>query len=467
MLLPCEDNCLRNITLDRPSRYVSRYDHLPGDIEHALLDVIEKEIDLARRLDILKRDLETRYDYSSLAAYRTIDRYNDGRIDTFNLGSFLRSCGHYATERELLSIIRRIDTDGDAKLSYSEFSDYIRSSCPPVQCSLGASEPRPSSATRCPPCVTSSPLRPSSPPRCHSASNRGRAAFTSPERPLRESSPCHSPCRSPCISPCPPRRCCSPCHSHPCRCCSLCCLHCPIHKCSTPSGKPVLHIHEEDQLVSGLKDWANAERELESSKTSLALKSDFNIPDAFGIFDQRKSGFIDRYDIKDGCAAIGVFPTMDEIDLFITRYDKTGTKRLAQHEFADAFLTHDTYYSSTVNRRCSNYKHPIYARDDCFYSDTKVAHSSMWRAHFRCESQAEGVRQRLQRHPCFNVYEAFNSLDLNEDGAITMDEIKRMCSSRGFYVSDKEACQVTDKFDKSKYGRITYSQVSTRGNRVR
>lgn len=136
MLLPCEDNLLRNITLDRPSFRVGRNDSLPGDIEHAVLDVLEKEIDLQRRLEILKKDVETRYDYSTLAAYRSIDKYNDGRIDTYNLGSFLRSCAHYATERELLSIIRRIDTDGDARLSFAEFSDFVRSSCPPVRCPL-------------------------------------------------------------------------------------------------------------------------------------------------------------------------------------------------------------------------------------------------------------------------------------------------------------------------------------------
>ena len=122
MLLPCEDNLLRNITVDRPAARIGRFDSLPADIEHALLDVIEKEIDLQRRLDILKRDLEVRYDYSVLAAYRSVDKYNDGRIDTHNLGSFLRSCGHYAAERELLAIIRRMDADGDSRLSYAEFS---------------------------------------------------------------------------------------------------------------------------------------------------------------------------------------------------------------------------------------------------------------------------------------------------------------------------------------------------------
>jgi hypothetical protein len=135
LILPCEDNLLRRITQERPSFRVGRYDNLPRDIEIALTELLERELDLHRRQDILKRDLEIRYDYSSYAAFRAIDKYNEGNINTFNLSTFLKNNGHYASEKELLAIIRRIDTDGDAKLSYSEFSEFIRSS-----------EPRPSVA---------------------------------------------------------------------------------------------------------------------------------------------------------------------------------------------------------------------------------------------------------------------------------------------------------------------------------
>lgn len=128
MLLPCEDNILRRITEERPAFRVGRYDYLPRDIENALTELIERELDLHRRQEILKRDLEVRYDYSTYAAFGSIDKYNEGYINTFNLGVFLKNNGYYATEKELLAIIRRIDTDGDAKLSYSEFSDFMRSS---------------------------------------------------------------------------------------------------------------------------------------------------------------------------------------------------------------------------------------------------------------------------------------------------------------------------------------------------
>lgn len=50
----------------------------------------------------MKQDLEARYDFSSVAAYRAIDRYNEGVIHAENLASFLKSCGHYTHELELV-----------------------------------------------------------------------------------------------------------------------------------------------------------------------------------------------------------------------------------------------------------------------------------------------------------------------------------------------------------------------------
>lgn len=49
-----------------------------------------------------------------MSSFRSVDRLNSGLISTVNLGAFLRDNGHFATEAELLAIIRRIDTDGDA-----------------------------------------------------------------------------------------------------------------------------------------------------------------------------------------------------------------------------------------------------------------------------------------------------------------------------------------------------------------
>ena len=430
MLLPCTDNLLRNITLDRPSFRVGRFDSLPYDIERALLDILEKEVDLMRRLDILKRELEIRYDFSSLAAYRSIDRYNDGRINTFNLGTFLRSVGHYASETELLAIVRRMDTDGDAQLSYSEFAEFIRSTCPPSRAMMEANE-RAASAERYRRRLlesrNTSPLRPQTSPRAMSATRH-----SSPLRPA---------------SPIRPR---SPVRTSP----------EPLPRYSSPSRKPVLPLRDEDELVNGLRDLIQTENEIEREKTSLALKPDFNLTDAFKIFDVNYLGSITVTDLREGLAAIGVFPTSEELDLFITRYDTSGDRRLNMREFSDSLLTLDAYYAGMAERRGSNHRYPLYRRDDCFLPDTQLQFRSVWRQHFRGEVAAESVRQRLQRMPYFNVYEAFNSLDMNDDGRITREEFKRLIQSRGFYVSDKEATEIVEKMDRNKDGRVSFAEVS-------
>jgi len=62
--------------------------------------------------------------------------------------------------------------------------------------------------------------------------------------------------------------------------------------------------------------------------------------------------------------------------------------------------------------------------------------------------------------PYFNVYEAFNSLDLNGDGVVTRDEFRRIIESRGFYFSEKETSQILDKMDRDKDGLVSYADVS-------
>lgn len=85
IVLPCEDNLLRNITLDRHATRVGRFDHLPRDIESALASVFEQEINLQRRMNVLKKDLEYSYDFSTYAAFRSIDRDNNGILSTFEM----------------------------------------------------------------------------------------------------------------------------------------------------------------------------------------------------------------------------------------------------------------------------------------------------------------------------------------------------------------------------------------------
>jgi Ca2+-binding EF-hand superfamily protein len=50
-----------------------------------------------------------------------VDDWNYGYIDKANLKRFLRQMGYVSSKMEVVSIIRRFDTDGDAKVNLNEF----------------------------------------------------------------------------------------------------------------------------------------------------------------------------------------------------------------------------------------------------------------------------------------------------------------------------------------------------------
>lgn len=80
---------------------------------------------MAGQCEMLKQDLASAYDFNLDACYKVIDDCNFGFIDTSNLKRFLVKCCIYASDALLISIIRRMDLDADARLNKREFNDGI------------------------------------------------------------------------------------------------------------------------------------------------------------------------------------------------------------------------------------------------------------------------------------------------------------------------------------------------------
>lgn len=440
MLLPCEDNCLRTITLERHACRVARYENLPLDIERGISGIIEREIELLRRLDNLKRELEIRYDFSPYAAFKTIDRGCEGAITSFNLTQFLRAQGYYPTEREVLAVIRRMDTSCAANVSYSDFSDFLRghgssdftaaqnsspsrpksadrTAASPKKLSDSFTKARSSSTLRTSPKKKSVGHATASSPKkacCSSCADKG----TTCERPrtsscvrmcclpepvicrpnycrepviCRPSSYCDCPCKASYI--CRPERCLCSCRVSPCYLSSCSCICRPCGPCK-PCG-PLMTSTQEYDLVKGLYDIIKEERDLENAKLNLARRLDFNLYDAFKIFDTCSRGYITLADLRDGLAAIGVYPSTSDMELYIKRYDRFGERKIRFSDFSDSFTPQtDPYSSSSLNRRRANphIASRFSARDDCFEAGTRVEFRSAWNTHFKVEAMCEGIR---------------------------------------------------------------------------
>ncbi len=102
----------------------------------------------------------------------------------------------------------------------------------------------------------------------------------------------------------------------------------------------------------------------------LSHRNDFNLFDAFRIFDLDGKGYLTHYDLRAGLNDIGVHSNNEELDLFFARYDKNQDKIIRFSEFCDAFTPLDSYYGSLLNRRSSNNRPSYYKKDDCFNPTT-------------------------------------------------------------------------------------------------
>ena len=91
------------------------------------------------------------------------------------------------------------------------------------------------------------------------------------------------------------------------------------------------------------------ERELETAKATVAMRPDFNLYDAFKVFDSAGGGSIRTEQIVKGLELYGVYAKGEETDLIVKRYDNNGDGTLVFHEFCAMFIPMDHYLAQELD----------------------------------------------------------------------------------------------------------------------
>jgi len=104
-------------------------------------------------------------------------------------------------------------------------------------------------------------------------------------------------------------------------------------------------------IVNVFREQLELERRLERCKIDLSLRTDFNLIDAFRVFDTDGKGWVTMDEIKDGLNCYGVFISDEDIDLYLKRYDKDEDGKLRYSEFCDSFLPNDTFHASLLAKK--------------------------------------------------------------------------------------------------------------------
>ena len=164
---------------------------------------------------------------------------------------------------------------------------------------------------------------------------------------------------------------------------------------------------EEDELAKCMYEIMQAEMDLESTKRSLALQSDFNVQDCFNLFDCSKTGSITRMDFEEVLNLLELYPQVIEIELAMARYDSDGDGKLSYEEFKEALLPADENYRKLCLARRSFLGGRHYAKTDFFLYETNQELKKCLQLLINTEMRAERIRQSLNNRPNFDIEKAF------------------------------------------------------------
>lgn len=339
---------LRNSSLSSTGRSIYP---VPFDCEFSLVRLLEKELDYVKCLSAAIRELNLRYDFSILEAFKALDIYNIDNVNSESVRKFLLRNFITPSESDVSNIIKRLDIDRDFRVTYSEFKSIFNAyNCGVSTCTHYSPIRRTYYSpfrTRlyCSPRRCYSPLRTFySPPKIvlpyqsmkneilnrsgnfstnsnnvNNDSKLNDLSRTGSGSPLRTNSRTNP--RS--FTSTSPKRVTSP----------------PRNKTGLPdsfsnSGQltkpdssreqryPSYPSYEEEIFLTFLRDLISIENSLEINKNEVALKSDFNMEDVFSVFEKYSKGYISEFDLKDGLNGyFGLFPLLEEISALFKRYD--------------------------------------------------------------------------------------------------------------------------------------------------
>jgi len=138
----------------------------------------------------------------------------------------------------------------------------------------------------------------------------------------------------------------------------------------------------ELSMVNLFREQLELEKRLERVKIDLSLRTDFNLIDAFRIFDTEGKGWISAQEIKDGLALLNIFANADDLHLYLSRYDKDDDGRLRYSEFCDSFLPNDPFNASLLAKKAPLHMyHMQLQRDKIFYAETRELFVLCWNIH--------------------------------------------------------------------------------------
>ena len=227
---------------------------------------------------------------------------------------------------------------------------------------------------------------------------------------------------------------CHICHNSPCKCIEI-----SLRKA-------------ENEFLIYLRECIKLENKIEKAKIDLSLRSDFNVEDAFKIFERENRKYITDADLIYGLNTLEVYPSEKDILLIKRRINPKKTENIIFSDFSDFILPFEKDYRNMIEKRvCSNYT--VYNYSNVFFLNTRNYFSNFFNVIIECENKIDNLRNLLCDVRSY-IEILFKNIDQNNLGFINDFDLNCYLKSKGMFANDIENCLLFKRIDKNKDGKL-------------
>ena len=443
-----ESNCmLRKLAGERGGMCCTKA--LNYNVETALVRVFEKELELIRSIMQLVADVKKRFDFNVDNIFHMVTGCDT--ITHESVKHFLSKNEVVFTEEDVKAVIKRLDINKDKHVDIWEFSAFLlfpenykccciahncclRSICGManrVECKYVTNEyskeearKRTSNlALRMSPQRKYSPRSPLSPLRCGTSHST-----TQPNTSISMST--NNNCTA--IN----------------------------DKSRSSNAHTSIHTYipyetNTNWFLSYIKDVMTFETQIEHAKIELAMYNEFNVEDAFRIFELDGRGFVNVADLKYGLSLLGIYATPNDVKLLMRRVDLKHKGHLSFGDFFDLVTPFEKDYRSMIENRATCERVLLQCgKENAFGIRTKICLQNLLRLIINAESELEHRRMEIVNDVTNVAKEAFRKMDRNGLGKVNDQEMNEYLQRNGVFCSERENGLVFIRFDRNRDGKV-------------
>jgi len=215
--------------------------------------------------------------------------------------------------------------------------------------------------------------------------------------------------------------------------------------------------YEQKQFNDFLKKLMDVESNIEDAKADLANNPDFNVEDAFKLFDKNDKAYITEEDLKNGLNSLGLNPTDQDVRLLMKRFDLQKSGKINFADFFDMIVPFKPELRNKIENKEPN---PNSSSKSQEAPNEQILNGlkNLFNLLINSEKDINDMRKSFGTLR-LNLRDIFGLLDKGGKGNFTNDEMVDYLKKNGIFSNNQASDLLFIRLDKSRKGNIGFPEI--------